>query len=132
MSRLPPALFCWVLVAAGVSGCSSDSPTQPPLPNQVRLVDVAGARWTVEIQDPEALARARRMTGTGEQRWFFGRIRSGHGGHNAPWSWHIDPATVEVEDSTIEACQATVAYTEEHLADWLDYGTVCILSRVLG
>lgn len=111
-------------------GCSSDSPTRPQPFNRLRLVDDLNASWAVTVGDPVVLARARALAGSTRQHWFYGTVRRGNGGHNAPWSWHLDPATVDFAEVTIEACQTTAAYVEEHLDEWMSYGTVCILSRV--
>ena len=32
---------------------------------------------------------------------------------NAPWSWHIDPATVEFADMTTEVCDGLPEYVED-------------------
>ena len=34
-------------------------------------------------------------------------------GPNAPWSWHIDPATLEFADMTIEVCDGLPSYVED-------------------
>ena len=34
-------------------------------------------------------------------------------GVNAPWSWHIDPATLEFADMTIEVCDGLPSYVED-------------------
>ena len=32
---------------------------------------------------------------------------------NAPWSWHIDPATLEFADVTTEVCDGLPSYVED-------------------
>ena len=34
-------------------------------------------------------------------------------GVNAPWSWHIDPSTLEFADQTIEVCDGLPSYVED-------------------
>ncbi|HEU4842314.1 MAG TPA: hypothetical protein VFT09_12750, partial [Ilumatobacteraceae bacterium] len=34
-------------------------------------------------------------------------------GVNAPWSWHIDPATLEFADMTIEVCDGLPSFVED-------------------
>jgi hypothetical protein len=45
---------------------------------------------------------------------------SGPGKHNAPYSWHFDPADVEMADFTIEVCDGAPSYVESHLAEYVD------------
>jgi hypothetical protein len=34
-------------------------------------------------------------------------------GPNAPWSWHIDPASLEFAEITIEVCDGLPSYVED-------------------
>jgi hypothetical protein len=45
---------------------------------------------------------------------------SGAGAHNAPYSWHLDPADVEMADQTIEVCDGAPSYVEAHVAEYVD------------
>ncbi|QAY74812.1 hypothetical protein ET445_01650 [Agromyces protaetiae] len=38
----------------------------------------------------------------------------GDGGVNAPWSWHIDPKTLEFADMTTEVCDGLPSFVERH------------------
>ncbi len=51
-----------------------------------------------------------------------GRILRGAGlaGHNAPYSWHLDPEDVEMADMTIEVCDARPSYVEENVGEFVD------------
>ncbi len=40
-------------------------------------------------------------------------VRDGDGGVNAPWSWHIDPASLEFADATTEVCDGLPEYVED-------------------
>ncbi|MDO8616728.1 MAG: right-handed parallel beta-helix repeat-containing protein [Dehalococcoidia bacterium] len=63
-----------------------------------------------------------------------GRIVAGPGqaGHNAPWSWHLDPEQVQMAEVTIEVCDARPSYVEENLGYFLDtLGTYCPWSAQL-
>jgi hypothetical protein len=42
-----------------------------------------------------------------------GLIAEGDGGVNAPWSWHIDPASLEFAEVTIEVCDGLPSYVED-------------------
>ncbi|MBI4058925.1 hypothetical protein HY404_01650 [Candidatus Microgenomates bacterium] len=55
-----------------------------------------------------------------EQRLIVGGIvNAGNGGFNSPWSWHLDPSTIVLGESFVEACDAQPSYVEAHLTDWL-------------
>lgn len=45
---------------------------------------------------------------------------SGAGGHNAPYSWHLDPADVEMADVTIELCDGSPSYVQANIAEYVD------------
>jgi len=57
---------------------------------------------------------------------------SGEGGHNEPWSWHIDPERVAMAEITIELCDAAPGYIEDNLDTWLEtVGQYCPWSAEL-
>jgi hypothetical protein len=63
-----------------------------------------------------------------------GRIAAGPGqaGHNAPWSWHLDPEQIQMAEVTIEVCDARPSYVEENRDYFLDtLGTYCPWSAQL-
>ena len=76
---------------------------------------------TVRIEDPAVAAQADRLVG-GEHRFVVGTLRTGHGGFNQPWSWHLDPSTIRIETITIEACQTDIRGVEDDLDYWLEFG----------
>ena len=45
---------------------------------------------------------------------------AGAGSHNAPYTWHLDPADVEMADATMELCDGTPSYVEAHLTEYVD------------
>jgi hypothetical protein len=53
-----------------------------------------------------------------------GIIVRGDPGPNAPWSWHIDPATLEFADVTMELCDGLPSqiedgtFTEDRFCPW--------------
>jgi hypothetical protein len=42
------------------------------------------------------------------------RVGAGQAGHNAPFSWHLDPDEIEMADATIELCDGAPSYIEAH------------------
>jgi len=64
----------------------------------------------------EATAReAHRLVGRGPGRIVNGIVRAGDGGFNSPWPWHLDPATVQFADVTIELCDGCPAAAHSFL-----------------
>ena len=53
------------------------------------------------------------MEGSEEGRIPVGRIVHDSPSVNAPWSWHIDPATLEFADVTTEICDGLPSYVED-------------------
>ncbi len=43
-----------------------------------------------------------------------GRIVYGEPGVNAPWSWHLDPDSIEFADVTVEVCDGLPSHVEGH------------------
>ena len=86
----------------------------------------------LEITNAEGRAQAEDLLGSGEGRWALGTPRRGDGGFNAPWTWHIDPASVTFAEVTIEACQTAMSAIDDDLDYWIDFGQVCIWGVVEG
>ncbi len=80
----------------------------------------------LQITDPSGLAEAANLLQSGESRWVLGTIRRGNGGFNAPWTWHLDPATISFAEVTIEACQTAASAIGGDLDYWIGFGQVCI------
>jgi hypothetical protein len=45
---------------------------------------------------------------------------TGQGAHNAPFSWHLDPADIQIVDVAIELCDGTPRFVEQNLAEYVD------------
>ena len=63
-----------------------------------------------------------------------GRVLRGPGlaGHNAPWSWHLDPEDVSMADMTIEVCDAEPSYVEANVDEFVDnVGRYCAWDAAL-
>jgi hypothetical protein len=115
------ALLRGVLAAAlglGMMGCSS--PTQPTSVQEF-VVDVDGERFVVRASDPETIQLAEENLQRRNQRFPMGTLRSGHGGFNSPWTWHLDPATVRFVEVAIEVCDGRPSYVEANQSDFPTY-----------
>ena len=115
-------------MAAGTCG---DSGVAPPPGARFRLRPSSDSEPVhLEIAASATVAQAESLLRSGDARWAIGAPRRGDGGFNAPWHWHIDPATVSFAEITIEACQATPSYIEQNLDYWLRFGQVCIMGVI--
>lgn len=96
------------------------SPSPSPAPsatsrvNALAVIDVNGEIYRIELIGPENLNHARALiAGSTDAPIPSGVIVPGDGDINAPWSWHIDPATLEWADATTEVCDGTPSQIED-------------------
>lgn len=85
------------------AACGDDHVTAP----EWRVYEVmVGEQETfrIALANPQRVAEAEALLAAGTPRTVMGRVVPGDGGHNTGYSWHLDPATVEFVDATIEAC----------------------------
>ena len=110
-----------VVVAAGLlalTGCAADEPPAAEIPSAPAVVTFEVAdqgEFSVELLTDELVAHVVDLQNGGEDgRIPIGTIvRDGDGGVNAPWSWHIDPETLEFADMTTEVCDGLPSYVED-------------------
>ena len=70
--------------------------------------------YKIELITPEQIEHVRElMAGSEEGRIPVGTIVRDDPSVNAPWSWHIDPTTLEFADATIEVCDGLPEYVED-------------------
>lgn len=82
------------------------------------------------IQNRDGRLEADSLFQSGEARWVSGILRRGDGGFNAPWDWHLDPATISFDQVTIEACQTWPSAVEPDLEYWIGFGRVCFWGTI--
>jgi hypothetical protein len=85
--------------------------------------EVAGEQFRVWVTNPQTVQQILDLAaGTSSASIPNGRILRGPGSadYNLPWSWHLDPEEIEMAEMTIEACDGTPSYVEEHLAEFVD------------
>lgn len=116
-----------LLAASGVlAGCAtdgSDGPDDGIRAPAVVTFEVADTQsYKIRLDSQEHVDHVVELMGGGEEgRIPNGRIvRDGDGGVNAPWSWHIDPASLEFADATTEVCDGLPEYVEDGTltSDW--------------
>lgn len=120
--KLVPVLVVALIPALIVAACggSSSSPSEPRVEGAVFRVRACGEEsFRILVNDPAVIAEAERLVAAGEPKIVVGRVEAGDGGFNAPWSWHLAPATVGFAEVTIELCDGCPSFLEAHPADWL-------------
>jgi hypothetical protein len=108
------AILPIAVLLAGATACSDDGPgSADEMP--VATFEVAGQEtYKIALATPALIEHARQlMEGSEEGRIPVGRIARDDPSVNAPWSWHIDPATLEFADVTTEVCDGLPSYVED-------------------
>lgn len=94
-----------------VAGCVSG-----PEPTVVTFEVAGGEQFKVELATPELVAHAKSLL-AGESLAAIpnGVVVRDDSGVNEPWSWHIDPSTLEFANVTIEVCDGIPQYVEDEI-----------------
>lgn len=72
--------------------------------------------FVIQLTDPALIDQARDMlAGIVPVRHVMGQIVKQPATYNRPWSYHLEPESIQFFLSAIEVCDATIAYVEEHL-----------------
>jgi len=115
-SRLLVCRVVPVLVTVGaLTGCA-------PAGNPVATFRVVDETYRIELATPELVEHAEALlAGEAVARIPLGRVVRGETSVNSGWSWHIDPATLEFADVTIEVCDGLPSYVEDEIVTSPDY-----------
>jgi hypothetical protein len=95
-----------------------------------------GEQFRIRIDDPAVAAQADALVGAGPIKALGGTIARGDGGVNAPWSWHLDSASIAFADAAIDICDVCPSYLEQNFDDWIRSGgsycsaTTFVVARV--
>ncbi|MEV8253661.1 hypothetical protein AB0O95_06800 [Rhodoglobus sp. NPDC076762] len=97
------------LLVLTLSGCISG-----PEPTVAVFEVSSGQQFTVELATPELVEHAQRLL-AGENLAMVpsGDVVRGESSVNEPWSWHIDPMTLEFSNVTIVECDGSPQRVEE-------------------
>lgn len=103
------------LLFLGLTGCSgADDPPAAPQAPSVATFEIEGQRFRVELVTPELVRHAHQLLeGEDVAAIPVGRIVRGDPSVNEPWSWHIDPQTLEFADFTTEVCDGLPEFVED-------------------
>ena len=108
MKRTLGLVLLAAVTTAALAGCVPSGKT-------IVTFEVADqGTYKIELITPEQIAHVKElMAGSEEGRIPVGTIVRDNPGVNAPWSWHIDPETLEFADATIEVCDGLPEYVED-------------------
>ncbi|CAN5369025.1 hypothetical protein BH09ACT4_BH09ACT4_18330 [soil metagenome] len=109
LARSTTAVVASMLAVVALSGCVPQGPKNP-----VATFPVVDETYKIELVTPELVAHAQALL-DGEDVAAIpnGKVVRDNPGVNAPWSWHIDPATLEFAAITIEVCDGLPSYVED-------------------
>ncbi len=109
-----------VLVLAGV--LSTTSKTSGASGDAIVTFQVVDETYKVELTNPADIATAEQLlAGELDPKIPLGTVVRGDAGPNAPWTWHIDPATFQWADFTTEVCDGLPSYVEDATVTSPDY-----------
>jgi len=98
------------LLSVLLTGCAPDDTAVP----SVATFDVEGQTYKIELNSRELVNHARQLLDGDEVASIpVGKIVRDDPSINEPWSWHIDPASVEFADFTTEVCDGLPEYVED-------------------
>ncbi|MEW6440674.1 MAG: hypothetical protein AB1640_07010 [bacterium] len=122
---VPAAAFAFALAACG----DSDEAGTPSAPDS--LVQFAfglhgqplgSSRFVAATGDAMVLEKARgelALPAFQRRLHIHGPLASGDGDHNQGWSWHFVPGEWDLVELSIELCDGTPRYVEDHLDEWV-------------
>ena len=106
-----------VIVAATILVMGSMTPRNP-----VATFQVVDETYKIELATPELVEHAHALlAGEDVASIPLGTVVRNDPGPNAPWSWHIDPATLQFAEITIEVCDGLPSYVEDETVTSPDY-----------
>lgn len=102
----------------GLAGCVPSGPT--PV---VATFEVAGVEtYKIELDTPDLVKHAQDLLAGKEVAAIpLGTVVRNDPGVNAPWSWHIDPKTLQFAEVTTEVCDGLPSYVEDETVTSPDY-----------
>ena len=102
---------------------SPPPPSPEPAPEwvyfEVGFPTLEDGRFVIALDDPAKIEQARKAIAHPEENphSIMGIVVKSPAPYNSPWSYHLDPATIELFEIAVEVCDAAPDYVEEHLAE---------------
>ncbi|MFC7622040.1 hypothetical protein [Microlunatus sp. GCM10028923] len=108
-----------------ITGCGPAGPPSPSPSPAVRVATFLVAdreTFRVDLATPELVAHAEKLlAGENVEAIPIGRVVRGDPGPNAPWTWHLDPATFSFAHATTEVCDGLPSFVEDETITSDDY-----------
>jgi hypothetical protein len=112
-----------ILLAILWMGCKAENPASNlPPGGQFFTVQVGTERFVMYVTDPATIQLGIDNFQGKNSRFPLGRIATGNGGFNSPWSWHFVPESVRLVEASVEVCDGAPGYVNSHLTDYLAVG----------
>lgn len=125
-----------ITVSLFAAGCNEGPAGPSPNAALFRVEACQNQQFNVRITNPDVIQQAEQLIGSTDQPVLTAELRPGSGSFNRPYSWHMDPATVDFADLTIEVCDGCPNDVQQDLDYWLNtVGRFCpwssrIVSRI--
>ena len=110
-----------ILILSAILSTACSSPTEPSPTFADFVVEVEGERFVVRTSDPDTIRAAEENRQGRSGAFPAGVLKRGDGGFNAPWTWHLDPASVRFVEAAIEVCDGRPSYVESHQSEFERY-----------
>jgi hypothetical protein len=108
----------WAAIALLSIAACDDSSTAPAA-QATYVVQVGTEQFKVRANGTAAAALDARMQ-AGTIGVISGKLMRGNGGFNAPFSWHLDPASIHAPDLAIEVCDGRPSDIDQDINYWID------------
>ncbi|MGE0121193.1 MAG: hypothetical protein AB7S71_23720 [Dongiaceae bacterium] len=107
-----------VATAALLAGCAPEPPGDGAAYFAVEMGRPEDG-FVIKLTDPAKIAAARAMVaGAGTSgAHVMGTVVSRAESYNAPWQFHLDPASIDFFAFAIEVCDAATSYVDQHLPE---------------
>lgn len=110
------------MLALACSVSASCSSSIAPSPTAIDFIlEVEGERFVVRTSHAETIRFAEGNREGRNRRFPVGVLKTGDGGFNGPWTWHLDPASVRFVETAIELCDGRPSYVEAHQTELASY-----------
>jgi hypothetical protein len=122
-SRLLHRRTARIALAALITVVAAHCNDGPLYPDDMAVfeVEVTGERFRVGLTSGAQIQQAAALLASGAEQIVHGTVRRGSGGFNAPYAWHLDPASVTFPDLAMEVCDGRPQSDVESDVDyWVD------------
>jgi hypothetical protein len=112
------------LVATIFISCRTPTAPSSDLHGGIVVIFAVGTeQFSVFVTNAQTIAHLFALRdGTGVATIPNARIHrgAGAGNHNAPYSWYLDPADIEMAPVTIELCDGRPSYVQNNVGEYVD------------